>query len=326
MSILVIAEMREGDVRHATYPALTAGKKLAELVGADYDVVVLGKGAKAGAERLKDFGPKNAYWSEAAAVADYTAEGHALVLAALMKEKGHQVVLSPATTTGKDLVPRLAALLDAGMVSDVIAFQKGDAGAVYVRPMYAGNAEAQVVVDTPVHALTVRETAFDAAAPGGVAGAVVEAAVNVDAAALKSKFLGFQLTKSARPELTEAKVIVSAGRGVKDAEGVKLIEQLADALGGAVGASRAVVDEGILPNDLQVGQTGKIVAPDLYFACGISGAIQHVAGMKAAKVIVAVNKDEEAPIFEVADYGLVEDLFKALPKLIEKVKEAKARG
>ncbi|MBE0617850.1 MAG: electron transfer flavoprotein subunit alpha/FixB family protein, partial [Proteobacteria bacterium] len=237
---------------------------------------------------------------------------------------GYTAALSPATTTGKDMMPRMAALLDAGMVSDVIAFEKGAAGTVYVRPMYAGNAEASVAVETPVHVLTVREAAFDAAAPGGVPAAVAEVPVAVEPASLKAKFVSYELTKSARPELTEAKAIVSVGRGVKDADGVKMVEQLADLLGAALGASRAVVDEGLLPNDLQVGQTGKIVAPDLYFALGISGAIQHVAGMKGSKVIVAINKDEEAPIFEVADYGLVDDVFKAVPKLVEKIKAAKA--
>jgi electron transfer flavoprotein alpha subunit len=321
MSILVIAELREGEVKHATYPAITAAKQLSEVLKSGYDLLVLGAGAKAGADKLKDFGAQNVYWSEAPALANYTAEGHAEAAAALVKEKGHTAILSAATTTGKDLLPRLAGLLDAGMVSDVVCF---DAGPVYIRPMYAGNALAKVAVDTPVHVLTIRETAFDAAAPGGASANVSEFAANVDAANLKSRFVEYQLSKSARPELTEAKVIVSAGRGVKDAAGVQLIEQLADALGAALGASRAVVDEGLVPNDLQVGQTGKIVAPDLYFACGISGAIQHVAGMKDSKVIVAINKDEESPIFEVADYGLVDDLFKVVPKLIEKIKEAKA--
>jgi len=321
MSILVIAELREGEVRHATYPALTAAKQLAEVVKTDYDVLVLGTGAKAGAEKLKDFGAKNVLWSEAAAVGAYTAEGHAAAAAPLVKEKGYTAVLAAATTTGKDLLPRLAGVLGAGMVSDVVCF---DAGPVFIRPMYAGNALAKVAVDTPVAVLTVRETAFDAAAPGGAAASVSELAVSVDAGSLKARFMGYQLSKSARPELTEAKAIVSAGRGVKDAAGIALVEQLADALGAALGASRAVVDEGLVPNDLQVGQTGKIVAPDLYIACGISGAIQHVAGMKDSKTIVAINKDEEAPIFEVADYGLVDDVFKVIPKLIEKIKAAKA--
>ncbi|GAB4261688.1 MAG: FAD-binding protein [Deferrisomatales bacterium] len=324
MSVLIIAETREGEVRHATYPAITAGQQLAELLGTDYDILVLGKNAQAGADKLKDFGAKNVYFSGADAVADYTAEAYAEVAKGLVTEKGHSVALAAATTTGKDLMPRLAALLDAGMVSDTIGFEKADDGVVYKRPMYAGNAEAKVAIDTPIHVLTVREAAFDAAAPGGPAAQVSEVAVALDPAALNARFVEFHLTKSERPELTEAKVVVSAGRGVKDADGVKLIEQLADTLQAALGASRAVVDEGLLPNDLQVGQTGKIVAPELYFAIGISGAIQHVAGIKDSKVIVAINKDEEAPIFESADYGLVDDLFKAVPKLIEKLREARA--
>ncbi len=324
MSILIIAELRDGELRNATLPAITAGKQLAELAGTDCDVLALGKGAQAVADQLKEFGAANVLWSEAEAVADYTAEGYAKAVADLVGDKGYTAVLTPATTTGKDFMPRLAGLLDAGMVSDVIGFEKGDDGIVYIRPMYAGNALARVVVDTPVHVLTVRETAFDAAEAGGGASAVAEAAVAVDPASLNAKFVEYQLTASERPELTEAKVVVSVGRGVKDAEGLKVVEELVDLLGAAMGASRAVVDEGMVPNDLQVGQTGKIVAPDLYIACGISGAIQHVAGMKDSKVIVAINKDEEAPIFEVADYGLVDDLFKAVPKLIEKVKAVRA--
>ncbi len=323
MSILIVAEMREGDVRHASYPAIAAGKELAGLLGAEFDVVVLDRSAQSGADKLKDFGAKNVYWSAADAVADYTAEAYAKVICGLAQEKGHTAVLAPATTLGKDLMPRLAALLDAGMVSDAIGFRKEAEGVVYVRPMYAGNAEALVVIDTPVHVLTVREASFDAAAPGGTPAQVVEVPVELDPSEVKARFVEYQLSKSERPELTEAKVIVSVGRGVKDAEGLKAIEQFADLLGAAIGASRAVVDEGLLPNDLQVGQTGKIVAPDLYFACGISGAIQHVAGIKDAKVIVAINKDEEAPIFEVADYGLVDDLHKAVPKLIEKIRQAR---
>ncbi len=323
MAILLVGEMRQGEVRHATFPAATAARELAGLLGTDFDIVLLGKGAQAGADQVKGLGAKNVWWSESDAVAEYTAEAHAQALADLVKDKGYTAVLTPATTTGKDLMPRLAALLDAGMVSDAIGFEKGDDGVVYLRPMYAGNAVARVVIDSDVHVLTVREAAFDAAAPGAGDAAVAELPVNVDAAGLNARFVEYQLTQSERPELTEAKVVVSAGRGVKDADGVKLVEQLADLLGAALGASRAVVDEGLLPNDLQVGQTGKIVAPDLYIACGISGAIQHVAGMKDSKVIVAINKDEEAPIFEVADYGLVDDLFKAVPKLIEKIKESR---
>jgi electron transfer flavoprotein alpha subunit len=318
MSILVIAEIREGALRPATYAAVAAGQSLAAVTGLGMDIVLLGKGAKGVAEASLGQGG-TVYVSEADAVADYTAEAHAAVLAQLVQEKGYSHILHAATTTGKDLLPRLAGLLDAGMVSDVTLFEKGDAGVVYTRPMYAGNADAKVVVETATQVCTVRETAFDAVAPA--AGSATELAVEVGDQ--KAKFVSFNLTQSARPELTEAKIVVSAGRGTKDAEGVKLIEQLADALGAALGASRAVVDEGLLPNDLQVGQTGKIVAPDLYLCCGISGAIQHAAGIKDSKVIVAINKDEEAPIFEVADYGLVADLFKAVPQLIEKIQAAK---
>jgi electron transfer flavoprotein alpha subunit len=324
MSILVIAETREGDVRHATYSALGAAKQLTELLNVDYDILVLGKGGQNEADKLKDFGAKNIYWSAAATVADYTAEAYAEVAKGLIEKNGYTTAMAAATTTGKDLMPRLAGLVDAGMASDVIGFEKGDEGVVYIRPMYAGNAEARVVIDTPTHVLTVRETAFDHAAPGGPNAQVTEHPVELDPANLKSRFVEFNLSKSERPELTEAKTIVSAGRGVKDADGVQLIEKLADTLGAALGGSRSVVDEGLLPNDLQVGQTGKIVAPDLYFACGISGAIQHVAGMKDSKIIVAINKDEEAPIFEVADYGLVDDLFKAVPKLMEQIEQVKA--
>ena len=320
MSILVIAEIREGAMRPATYAAVAAGQSLAGVTGLGMDIVLLGKGAKSVAEASLGQGG-TVYVSEADVVAEYTAEAHAAAIAQLVQEKGYSHILHAATTTGKDLMPRLAGLLDAGMVSDVTLFEKGDAGVVYTRPMYAGNADAKVVVETATQVCTVRETAFDAVAPA--AGSATELALALDPASLKAKFVSFNLTQSARPELTEAKIVVSAGRGTKDAEGIKLVEQLADVLGAALGASRAVVDEGLLPNDLQVGQTGKIVAPDLYLCCGISGAIQHAAGIKDSKVIVAINKDEEAPIFEVADYGLVADLFKAVPQLIEKIKAAR---
>ncbi len=313
MSVLVIAEMRQGALRSPTFPAITAGKALATTMGAGCDLLVLGQGAKAAADSLAGYGAGTIYYSEAASVAEYTAESHAATAAALIQEKGYKAALMAATSTGKDLMPRLAGLLGAGMVSDAIGFEAG----VYLRPMYAGNAIARVAVETPVAVVTARETAFDPAQAAGGASPVVEATAAEGAGA---KFVSYQLVTSSRPSLTEAKIVVSAGRGVKDAAGVKQVEELADLLGAALGASRAVVDEGLAPNDLQVGQTGKIVAPDLYVAVGISGAIQHVAGMKDSKVIVAINKDEEAPIFEVADYGLVADFSKAVPELIEKIK------
>jgi len=324
MSILVIAELREGLLKTASLSAVAAGKALSELTGFPFDILALGKGAGAAAESLKNLGAATVLVSEAEAVADYLAEAHAAAAAELVRSRGYKTVLAAATTTGKDLMPRLAGLLDAGMVSDVTGFAREGDVIEYLRPMYAGNAVARVVVETPVAVLTVRETAFDAAKPGAFASAVEEVQVNVGEAAGKARFVEYRLTRSERPALTEAAFVVSAGRGVKDASGVRLIEKLADALGAALGASRAVVDEGLLPNDLQVGQTGKIVAPDLYIACGISGAIQHVAGMKDSKVIVAINKDEEAPIFEVADYGLVADLAKAVPELTEKIRDLRS--
>jgi electron transfer flavoprotein alpha subunit len=318
MSILIVAELRDGEVRSSNYPVIAAAKALGAINGATYDILALGKGAAAAAQVLKGFGAANVFYSEADVVADYTAEAHAAATAAVVADKGAKVVMTAATTTGKDMMPRLAGLIGAGMVSDVIGFEADG----YLRPMYAGNAIGKIAVDTDVAVMTVRETAFDAAAAGGDA-AVSEVSFDVDAGSLKARFVEYKLTESGRPDLAEASIIVSGGRGVKDADGMKVVEELADLLGAAVGASRAVVDEGIVPNDLQVGQTGKIVAPDLYIACGISGALQHVAGIKDSKVIVAINKDEEAPIFEVADYGLVGDMHKVLPELIEKIKAAK---
>jgi len=223
-------------------------------------------------------------------------------------------VLAPATTTGKNFMPRVAALLDVAQISDIIAVESAD---TFKRPIYAGNAIATVQAEDAIKVITVRATAFDAVASEGGAGSVeaVDAVFDND----KSEFVGEQLAESERPELTAAEIVISGGRGMQNGENFKLIEDIADKLGAAVGASRAAVDAGFVPNDMQVGQTGKIVAPQLYIAVGISGAIQHLAGMKDSKVIVAINKDEEAPIFQVADYGLVADLFEVLPELNEKL-------
>ncbi len=318
MSILVIAELRESELKSATFSVIAAAKVLGEVAGCGFDILAAGAGGAAVADQLKGYGAGTVYFSEGAEVADYTAEAHGALAKALVGDKGYKYVMAAATTTGKDLMPRLAGLLDEAMISDVIGCEKGDGGVVYLRPMYAGNAIAKVVLSGNVDLMTVRETAFDPAQDEGSASGVEQ--FDADLGELKARFIEFRLTKSDRPSLTEASVIISAGRGVKDAEGIALVEKLADQLGAAMGASRAVVDEGLVPNDLQVGQTGKIVAPDLYIACGISGAIQHVAGMKDSKVIVAINKDEEAPIFEVADYGLVADFAKAGAELLEKIK------
>ena len=252
---------------------------------------------------------------------NYLADAHAQALATLAKKANAEFVLATATAIGKDLLPRLAARLDAPMASEISAI--GDDHTV-VRPTYAGNVMATVEFDGPIKVLTVRGTAFDAAKPGDAAAPVEKDNAEIDAGALKMEFVSFNPTKSDRPQLTEARIIVSGGRGLKSGENFKtVLEPLVDEMGAAMGASRAAVDAGFVPNDLQVGQTGKVVAPELYIAVGISGAIQHLAGMKDSKVIVAINKDEEAPIFNVADYGLVADLFKAVPEMAEEIKKVK---
>jgi electron transfer flavoprotein alpha subunit len=249
------------------------------------------------------------------------ADAHAEVLAGIVEKFGFETVLATATAVGKDLLPRLAARLGAGMASDVTHFN--DDG-TFERPMWAGNAIATVNIEGPRRVLTVRGTAFDPA-PRGETAEVRRVEVVLDPSRPRARFVEFNETKSDRPVLTEASIVVSGGRGLKSGENFKtVLEPLCEALGAAMGASRAAVDAGFVPNDLQVGQTGKVVAPNLYIAVGISGAIQHLAGMKDSKVIVAINKDPEAPIFSVADYGLVADLFKAVPELTEEVKRLKA--
>ena len=255
------------------------------------------------------------------ALKNYLADAHAQALAALAKKENAEFVLATATAMGKDLFPRLAARLGAPMASEITAISDDH---TFVRPTYAGNVMATVELDGPIKVLTVRGTAFDAAKPGDAAAPVEKQNAEIDAGALKMEFVSFNATKSDRPQLTEARIIVSGGRGLKSGENFKtVLEPLVDEMGAAMGASRAAVDAGFVPNDLQVGQTGKVVAPELYIAVGISGAIQHLAGMKDSKVICAINKDEEAPIFAVADYGLVADLFKAVPEMAEEIKKLK---
>jgi electron transfer flavoprotein alpha subunit len=250
------------------------------------------------------------------------AETHAPLLVDAVKRAGASALVGTATSTGKDFLPRAAALLGAGMASDVTAVLGTNR---FRRPAYAGNALEEVELSGPILVASVRQTEFKPAIPGAAAGAVENAPVgNVDA--LGAEVIGLQATKSARPDLGEAKVVVSGGRGMKAGENFKVLEQLTDLLGGALGASRAACDAGMVPNDLQVGQTGKVVAPQLYIAVAISGAIQHLAGMKGSKVIVAINKDPDAPIFQVADYGLVTTWEAAIPALIAEVKKLKAGG
>jgi electron transfer flavoprotein alpha subunit len=313
-NVLIIAEAFKGQVRRASLHALGAGQQLAKRTGGALHVVLLGKGIGEAAKSLATYGA-TVHAADHEALAAPLAEAHAPVVVALAKALGAGYLGAAATAYGKDLTPRAAALLDAAMATEVIALAGEGAAVLFRRPMWAGNVLADVELATAVKAFTIRPTEF-AQAAAGAPGEVKAVAVEVPA--LKTRFVSFQEVKSERPELTEARVVVSGGRGTKG--DFKPLEALADALAGAMGASRAAVDAGWVPNDWQVGQTGKVVAPDLYVAVGISGAIQHVAGMKGSKVIVAINKDPEAPIFQIADYGLVGDLFKILPELVAKVK------
>jgi electron transfer flavoprotein alpha subunit len=311
MSILVIAEHDHAGLKAATLNTVAAAASLAKIVGSDVQLLVAGHGCEGACGAAgKLAGVAQVLCADAPHYAEQGAENLAALVISLAKDGAYSHVLAPATTFGKNVLPRVAALLDVAQISDIVAVEGPD---TFVRPIYAGNALATVRSSDPVKLLTVRTTAFDAA--GEQSPAPTEAvAAGPDLA--QSKLLGRELTKSARPELGAAKVIVSGGRGLGSGENYRtLLEPLADKLGAAMGASRAAVDAGYVPNDYQVGQTGKIVAPQLYIAVGISGAIQHLAGMKDSKVIVAINKDPEAPIFQVADYGLVGDLFEVIPQL-----------
>jgi electron transfer flavoprotein alpha subunit len=318
-NVLIVAEHSGGHLRKATLHAVSAGRELARRTGGKLHLALLGKGVGALADQLKAYGA-DVHVADAPVLEHYLAEAYAPVVAELARSIGAAYIGAAATAFGKDLLPRAAARLGAAAATEVIGFGGEGAAVTFRRPMWAGNVLAEVELGTPVKVFTVRATEFPAAVPEG-AGSVVPVAVKVEAGALKTRFVEFKEVKSARPELTEARVVVAGGRGTKG--DFKELEGLADDLGAAVGASRAAVDAGWVPNDWQVGQTGKVVAPELYVAAGISGAIQHLAGMKGSKVIVAINKDPEAPIFQLADYGLVADLFKAIPELRAKIKASR---
>ena len=321
-NVLIFAEHQGGHFPKTTLTAIHAGLDLAKKRGgASAIAVVSGDAPEGAAAEIAKYGIAKVIALAHPALKNYLADAHAQALAALAKKENAEFVIATATAMGKDLFPRLAARLDAPMASEITSINDDH---TFVRPMYAGNAMATVELDGPIKVLTVRGTAFDAAKPGDSAAPVEEQDAEIDAAALKMEFVSFNATKSDRPQLTEARIIVSGGRGLKSGENFKtVLEPLVDEMGAAMGASRAAVDAGFVPNDLQVGQTGKVVAPELYIAVGISGAIQHLAGMKDSKVICAINKDEEAPIFAVADYGLVADLFKAVPEMAEEIKKLK---
>ena len=317
MSVLVLAEHDNRALKPATLNAVTAASeivaKLSGAAGGDVHILVAGKECRPVAEAATQVaGVAKVLLADDAAYEHGIAENLAPLVVKLAANYSH--VLAPATTSGKNLMPRVAALLDVMQISDISAVEGPD---TFVRPIYAGNALATVQSKDKIKIITVRGTAFaPAAATGG--NAAIETIEKAEAPGI-TEFVGAELSKSERPELTSARIIISGGRGMQSGDNFHLLEKVADRLGAAVGASRAAVDAGFVPNDYQVGQTGKIVAPELYIAVGISGAIQHLAGMKDSKVIVAINKDEEAPIFQIADYGIVGDLFKILPELEEEL-------
>jgi electron transfer flavoprotein alpha subunit len=319
-NVLVVAEHLHGKFPKTTLVSVGAGKQAAALTGGKCIATVLGQGIDALASELAEYGV-DVVAIDGAPFAHYLADAYTAAIVEVARQKGNELVIGAATAVGKDLLPRVAARLGAGMASDVTAIVDAQ---TFQRPMYAGNAIATVRIEGTPRVVSVRVTAFDAVKKDTQKGTVEKLALAPDGASTRMQFVEFAETKSDRPVLTEARIVCSGGRGLKNGENfTTYLEPLCNALGAAMGASRAAVDAGFVPNDLQVGQTGKVVAPELYIAVGISGAIQHLAGMKDSKVIVAINKDEEAPIFQIADYGLVADLFKAVPELTEEVKKLK---
>lgn len=313
MAVLVIAEHDHHDLKGATLNTVTAGARL----GAELHILVAGHNCRTVAEQAaRVAGVAKVHLVDAEQYAHPLAENLAPLVVRLAQ--GYSHLLAAATSVGKNLMPRVAALLDVAQISEIVAVESTD---TFVRPIYAGNVLATVRSADGIKVITVRATGFEAAAREGGAAAIhtVDAGGKTNA----PRFVGQELTRSARPELSSARRVISGGRGMGSGENFKLLEEIADKLGAAIGASRAAVDAGYVPNDYQVGQTGKVIAPELYIAVGISGAIQHLAGMKESKVIVAINKDEEAPIFQIADYGLVGDLFQVLPQLSEALDQAK---
>ncbi len=320
-NVLIIAQVMDGEVKRATNSAVTFAKKAASILGGSYSIMALGNDLTKSVDVLSKLGATKLYLAEGTGLSNGLPEQWAPTIEQVVKAGGFSLVVSPASSIGKDVMPRLAYRLDAGMASDVTAVEAENNKLTYSRPMFAGNVNGKVQIETPIQVVTIRATEFDPAPAAASASPVEKVASATSPAMSRITFNGFEKAVSARPDLAEARVVVSGGRGVKSKENFKIIEDLADLLGGAVGASRAAVDAGFIDNDFQVGQTGKIVAPELYIAAGLSGALQHVAGMKSSKVVVAINKDEEAEIFQIADYGIVGDLFKVIPELQEQIKK-----
>jgi len=320
--ILVIAEHDQGQLKLASFAAAGFARQVCAAAGGTFDILLLGSGLTAAAEALRRAGAATVLVADHPELVHPLADRYAQVIADTVRARAATLVVGAVSTFSKDILPRAAALLDAGMLSDVVGVEAAADGLTFRRMMFAGNVVATVQLDGDIRFVAVRSAAFPAPAESATPSPVAAMAVDAPRLPRGTAFVSREAKGSARPDATEARVIVSGGRAFKTAEDFeRLVGGLADALGAAVGSSRALVDAGITANSLQIGQTGKIVAPDLYLALGISGAIQHMAGMKDTKVIAAVNKDAEAPIFEVADYGLVADVYAAVPELIQKLKK-----
>lgn len=323
--ILVVAEVREGEVKKATLEMIGKGAEIAQELGGAVNLVLMGSDVSPLADTVGHYDVQKVYLADDPALENYAPQGYTKVLTDLVKETDPAVVLLAASTRGKDLAPRVAAGLAVGLASDCTDIQVQDGRLLITRPIYAGKAIAKVVEETRPQMATVRPNIFRAPEPDTSSSAKVEN-ISVDTGDVRAKVIEILKEAGERVELTEADIVVSGGRGMKGPENFALLEELADILGAAVGASRAAVDAGWRDHSHQVGQTGKVVTPTLYIACGISGAIQHLAGMKTSKYIVAINRDPEAPIFKVADYGIVADLFKVVPVLTEEFKKMKAES
>jgi len=323
-SVLVVAEVRDGSIFSGTLSAIAAGKAISAEKGTHFDLLVMGSGVSDAASTLTGYGAQQVLVADDSSLVNYLAMPYAATASAAADARGSSFVVALASTLGKDLLPRVAVRIGAGMISEAVGIAGSENGhIVFNRPMWAGNVIASVQCVTERTVVSIRGTDFDKAAETGGSSEIV--AIAADGATDLQTFVELAKTESERPDLSEASVVVTGGRGLKDGENFyKIMEPLADSLGAAIGASRAAVDAGFCPNDLQIGQTGKVVAPDLYIAVAISGAIQHLAGMKKSKTIVAINTNEEAAIFQVADYGLVADAFEVVPELAEKVKASKA--
>jgi electron transfer flavoprotein alpha subunit len=321
-NVLVVAELSEdGKLKKSTLSAITFARQALPAIGGSITILVLGQSTAGAAAELASYGAAKILTVEDPSLAHYTAEHYAPSVVAAASALGASLVVATASSFGKDLLPRVAAKLDAPYAGDCAGVLVEGGKLVYKRPMFAGNAFGFCTLEGAVQVATARQSEFSPAEPSGGSSPIEkQPKAAVGAAASRVEYVSLEAVKSARPELTDAKVVVSGGRGLKE-KFFEVMEPLADAVGAAIGASRAAVDAGYAPGDFQVGQTGKIVAPQLYIAVGISGAIQHIAGMKSSKVIVAINKDPEAPIFQIADYGLVADMFQAVPTLTAELKK-----